>query len=166
MLLEAQKILITGPAGQIAFPLARRLAAANEVWGIARFSDPASRERACSTLRERIRVGRARRAQVAEAVVLRELRGGGPEVVAELERFEGFPAIGSGAMTVLGRGSKKNGTEKRSPPADSTRWSVARTRPPVQRANSPPKLTTNPSPGGSPSRIIHSVCGTPPEIGL
>ena len=37
--LSGEKILITGPAGQIAFPLARYLAADNEVWGIARFSD-------------------------------------------------------------------------------------------------------------------------------
>ncbi|MEZ4282847.1 MAG: NAD(P)-dependent oxidoreductase [Myxococcota bacterium] len=42
--LEGRKILITGPAGQIAFPLARALARSNEVWGIARFSDPASRK--------------------------------------------------------------------------------------------------------------------------
>ncbi|MBY0401673.1 NAD(P)-dependent oxidoreductase [Myxococcota bacterium] len=40
---EGRKILITGPAGQIAFPMARELARRNEVWGIARFSDPASR---------------------------------------------------------------------------------------------------------------------------
>jgi nucleoside-diphosphate-sugar epimerase len=45
MQLEDQKILITGPAGQIAFPLAARLAKNNDVWGIARFSDPVSRER-------------------------------------------------------------------------------------------------------------------------
>ncbi|MFP6641294.1 MAG: NAD-dependent epimerase/dehydratase family protein, partial [Myxococcota bacterium] len=43
--LEGQKILITGPAGQIAFPLASRLAQDNEVWGIARFSRAGSRER-------------------------------------------------------------------------------------------------------------------------
>jgi nucleoside-diphosphate-sugar epimerase len=43
--LQDQKILITGPAGQIAFPLARALARSNEVWGIARFSQPGSRER-------------------------------------------------------------------------------------------------------------------------
>jgi nucleoside-diphosphate-sugar epimerase len=42
-LLSGEKILITGPAGRIAFGLARRLAAQNEVWGIARFSDPKSR---------------------------------------------------------------------------------------------------------------------------
>lgn len=41
--LQGRKILITGPAGQIAFPLARALARDNEVWGIARFSDPAQR---------------------------------------------------------------------------------------------------------------------------
>ena len=38
-------VLITGPAGQIAYPLARYLAADNEVWGIARFGDEESRAR-------------------------------------------------------------------------------------------------------------------------
>jgi nucleoside-diphosphate-sugar epimerase len=42
-LLHDEKILITGPAGRIAFPLARRLAADNEVWGVARFRDPDTR---------------------------------------------------------------------------------------------------------------------------
>jgi nucleoside-diphosphate-sugar epimerase len=44
-MLRGEKILVTGPAGQIAFPLASYLAADNEVWGIARFGDPATRER-------------------------------------------------------------------------------------------------------------------------
>ncbi|HEX7096806.1 MAG TPA: NAD(P)-dependent oxidoreductase [Acidimicrobiales bacterium] len=39
-----EKILVTGPAGQIAAPLCAHLAADNEVWGIARFSVPGSRE--------------------------------------------------------------------------------------------------------------------------
>lgn len=39
-----EKILVTGPAGQIAAPLCEYLAADNEVWGIARFSVPGSRE--------------------------------------------------------------------------------------------------------------------------
>ena len=43
--LRGHKILLTGPAGQIAFPLARALAAENEVWGIARFTQPDSRDR-------------------------------------------------------------------------------------------------------------------------
>ena len=43
-MLRGEKVLITGPAGRIAFGLARSLAADNEVWGIARFSDPATRE--------------------------------------------------------------------------------------------------------------------------
>jgi len=43
-MLTDQKILVTGPAGQIARPLVEFLAAHNEVWGIARFSDPASRD--------------------------------------------------------------------------------------------------------------------------
>lgn len=43
-MLTDEKILITGPAGRIAFGLARSLAPQNEVWGIARFSDPATRD--------------------------------------------------------------------------------------------------------------------------
>ena len=43
--IEGKQILVTGPAGQIAFPLAARLAQDNEVWGIARFSDAALRKR-------------------------------------------------------------------------------------------------------------------------
>jgi nucleoside-diphosphate-sugar epimerase len=43
--LRDEKILITGPAGQIAFPLAARLARDNEVWGLARFRNPRQRER-------------------------------------------------------------------------------------------------------------------------
>lgn len=39
------RILITGPAGQLAFPVAADLAARNEVWGIARFSAAGSRDR-------------------------------------------------------------------------------------------------------------------------
>jgi nucleoside-diphosphate-sugar epimerase len=42
--LSGERILITGPAGRIAFGLAKTLTTENEVWGIARFSDPASRE--------------------------------------------------------------------------------------------------------------------------
>ena len=44
-MLSGEKILVTGPAGRIAQPLARALAADNEVWGIARFSEEGSRER-------------------------------------------------------------------------------------------------------------------------
>lgn len=43
-MLSDEKILITGPAGRIAHGIAATLAGDNEVWGIARFSDPASRE--------------------------------------------------------------------------------------------------------------------------
>jgi nucleoside-diphosphate-sugar epimerase len=43
-LLSGEKILITGPAGRIAYGLARKLTGDNEVWGIARFSDPSSRK--------------------------------------------------------------------------------------------------------------------------
>lgn len=38
------KILITGPTGQVATPIARTLAADNEVWGVARFTDRAARD--------------------------------------------------------------------------------------------------------------------------
>jgi nucleoside-diphosphate-sugar epimerase len=44
-MLSDEKILITGPAGQIAEPLTRYLAGDNDVWGIARFSDEEARER-------------------------------------------------------------------------------------------------------------------------
>jgi len=44
-MLSDEKILLTGPAGQIALPMAEYLSKENEVWGIARFGDPASRER-------------------------------------------------------------------------------------------------------------------------
>ena len=44
-MLSGEKILVTGPAGQVAFPLARYLAANNEVWGVSRFGDEAARQR-------------------------------------------------------------------------------------------------------------------------
>lgn len=44
-MLRGEKILVTGPAGRIATGLCRSLVADNEVWGIARFGDPATRER-------------------------------------------------------------------------------------------------------------------------
>jgi nucleoside-diphosphate-sugar epimerase len=43
--MRGSKILITGPTGQVATPVAQALAADNEVWGIARFTNPAVRER-------------------------------------------------------------------------------------------------------------------------
>jgi UDP-glucuronate 4-epimerase len=43
--IEGKRILVTGPAGQIAFPLAARLAQKNEVFGIARFSEQGSQAR-------------------------------------------------------------------------------------------------------------------------
>jgi len=42
--MRGSKILITGPTGQVAVPIARALAADNEVWGIARFTDITARE--------------------------------------------------------------------------------------------------------------------------
>ena len=44
-MLRNAKILVTGPAGQIAFPLAAYLAEHNEVWGLARFGDAVTRAR-------------------------------------------------------------------------------------------------------------------------
>jgi nucleoside-diphosphate-sugar epimerase len=41
--MNGEKVLITGPAGQIAFPMVEQLAADNEVWGIARFENPEGR---------------------------------------------------------------------------------------------------------------------------
>lgn len=44
-MLHDEKILITGPAGRIAFGVARSLVGDNEVWGVARFSDPTTRDK-------------------------------------------------------------------------------------------------------------------------
>src|SRR5690606_33631171 len=44
IMLSGEKILITGPAGRIAYNVTKALAKDNEVWGIARFSDPSQRE--------------------------------------------------------------------------------------------------------------------------
>jgi UDP-glucuronate 4-epimerase len=41
--LSGARILITGPTGNLGRPLAKALAAGNEVWGLARFSSPAVR---------------------------------------------------------------------------------------------------------------------------
>ena len=42
--MRGAKILITGPTGQVASPIAQALAVDNEVWGIARFTNAAARE--------------------------------------------------------------------------------------------------------------------------
>jgi nucleoside-diphosphate-sugar epimerase len=44
-MLEGEKILITGPTSQVAYPIARELAKDNEVFGLARFGKAADRER-------------------------------------------------------------------------------------------------------------------------
>ena len=44
-MLRDEKILITGPASQVAFPIARELARSNEVYGLARFSRAKDRDR-------------------------------------------------------------------------------------------------------------------------
>jgi UDP-glucuronate 4-epimerase len=41
---KGEKVLVVGVTGQVALPLASSLAEDNEVWGIARFSDPAAKE--------------------------------------------------------------------------------------------------------------------------
>jgi len=43
-MLSGEKILVTGPAGRIAFGICKTLAKNNDVWGIARFSDPKQRD--------------------------------------------------------------------------------------------------------------------------
>jgi nucleoside-diphosphate-sugar epimerase len=43
--LDGEKILITGVTGKVGFPVARVLAADNEVWGVARLADPSQRQR-------------------------------------------------------------------------------------------------------------------------
>ncbi len=42
---RGEKVLVTGPASQVGFPVARALAAENEVHGLARFGRPEDRER-------------------------------------------------------------------------------------------------------------------------
>lgn len=44
-MIENKKILVTGASGKIAFPIARRLAQNNEVWGTARLQQPQQRQR-------------------------------------------------------------------------------------------------------------------------
>ncbi len=44
-MLDGEKILITGATGKIAFPIARALAARNDVWGAARLRNPADRDK-------------------------------------------------------------------------------------------------------------------------
>ena len=43
-MITGEKILITGVTGMVATPLALHLAQQNEVWGLARFADPAARQ--------------------------------------------------------------------------------------------------------------------------
>jgi UDP-glucuronate 4-epimerase len=43
--LDGEKVLITGVTGKISFPIARRLAERNEVWGVARLQKPGDEER-------------------------------------------------------------------------------------------------------------------------
>ena len=44
-MLNGETVLITGASGRIGFPIARRLAQSNEVWGVARLRDPAQRQK-------------------------------------------------------------------------------------------------------------------------
>jgi len=53
-MLSDEKILVTGAAGQIAFPLVEFLAGDNEVWGVARFSKPELRTRLAQVGAERL----------------------------------------------------------------------------------------------------------------
>lgn len=42
--MQGKKILVTGPAGHLAKPIVRALAPDNDVWGVARFSNPEGRQ--------------------------------------------------------------------------------------------------------------------------
>ena len=44
-MLKNQTVLVTGAAGRVAFPIARKLAEGNKVYGLARFRNPADREK-------------------------------------------------------------------------------------------------------------------------
>ena len=44
-MIQGEKILVTGPAGHLTGPIVRHLVQDNEVWGLARFTDPESRAR-------------------------------------------------------------------------------------------------------------------------
>lgn len=44
-MLKDKKILITGPAGNIGYPLTRELAKSNDVWGLSRFGNPDERKK-------------------------------------------------------------------------------------------------------------------------
>ncbi len=43
--MQGAKILVTGAAGNLGLPLVEHLAPANDVWGVARFSDPRARDK-------------------------------------------------------------------------------------------------------------------------
>lgn len=43
--MHGKKILVTGPAGHLAAPVVRELTAGNDVWGVARFGNPADRQK-------------------------------------------------------------------------------------------------------------------------
>jgi nucleoside-diphosphate-sugar epimerase len=45
MALHGEKILVTGPTGQVTEPIVRALAPDNDVWGLARFRDPEAQKR-------------------------------------------------------------------------------------------------------------------------
>lgn len=45
MAIENKKVLITGATGKIAFPIARKLARSNEVWGVARLQNPGDEQK-------------------------------------------------------------------------------------------------------------------------
>ena len=90
-MLSGEKVLITGPAGQIAFPMAASLAADNEVWGIARFSEPGSRQRV---------------EDAGIRTVVCDLAGGDLRryLAGNLCRCTGYAPIVAAVESVLGRG--------------------------------------------------------------
>ena len=54
MELKGKKLLVTGPTSQVAFPIVEKLAVDNEVYGLARFSKEADRERVLGMVSEAV----------------------------------------------------------------------------------------------------------------
>ena len=87
-MLKGEKILITGPAGQIATPITKALAKDNDVWGIARFSQPGSREEVESwgvTTRQ-VELGTDQFGDLPHEKIMRNIELLGTKVVPELEK--------------------------------------------------------------------------------
>jgi len=106
--LRDEKILITGPAGRVAFPLARRLAEGNEVWGIARLDDPAQRERlrAAGVRTRRVDLGAPDWGDLPDdfSLLLHLAAAIGPEL--DFDRAIDVNAVGTGRLMSRFRGAR------------------------------------------------------------